>query len=159
MGLGLGLLFILASGVASCATSQTTGPGSAPRRPVAGSSRLVAPRTSSAQDDLYLADVAKADPTLASYVEQQGDVALRALLTDGSAFCAFLRRGGGLDNAMLEVAIGARSVEPETHLPSTVTTFNAIDAVALLTICPSEQDQLPASVKSKVRKLGGSLSN
>jgi hypothetical protein len=90
-------------------------------------------------------------------VQAQGNVALRALLTDGSAFCAFLGRGGGIDNAMASVVIGARSVEPQTHLPSTVTTFNAIDAVALLTLCPSEQKLVPAQDRAKIRQLGNAL--
>ena len=39
-----------------------------------------------------------------SYEQTQGNVALRALLTDGSAFCAFLQGGAGIDNAMVSVA-------------------------------------------------------
>lgn len=118
---------------------------------------LESPKTSTTQDTHYLADVAKADPALASYVQQQGDVALRALLTDGAAFCAFLHRGGGIDDAMLSVAAGAKSVQSQTHLPSTVTTFNTLDAVALLTLCPADQKLVPASVRSKLRALGTSL--
>ena len=109
------------------------------------------------QDTRYLADVAKADPALATYIQQDGDVALRAMLTDGSAFCAFLHRGGGIDNAVLSVAIGARSVEAQTHPPSNVTTYNTMDAVALVVLCPSEQRLVPASVRSRIHALGKAL--
>jgi len=118
---------------------------------------LSAPRTSPTQDSEYLADVAKADPTLATYIQQQGDVGLRAVLTDGTAFCAFLQRGGGIDDALVSVAMGARSVEAQTQLPETVTTFNTMEAVALLKLCPSDQRLVPASVRSRVDALGAAL--
>jgi hypothetical protein len=38
-----------------------------------------------------------------------------------------------------------------------VTTFNTIEGVALLTLCPSEQKLLPASVRTRIHKLGRSL--
>jgi hypothetical protein len=123
------------------------------------SSSLAAPKTSEAQDAEYLADVAQADSALGSYIQEQGNVALQALLTDGSAFCAFLQRGGGIDNAMASLVIGANGVESQTHLPSTVTTFNTIDVVALLTLCPSEQSLVPASDQAKIRNLGKALGN
>ena len=72
------------------------------------------------------------DPALATYEQKEGNVALRALLTDGSAFCAFLQRGKGIDNALASVAVGARGDEAKTHLPLSVTTFNTIEAVALV---------------------------
>ena len=53
---------------------------------------LRAPKTSDAQDTKFFTDVAEADPALASYQQKQGNIALRALLTDGSAFCALLTR-------------------------------------------------------------------
>jgi hypothetical protein len=118
---------------------------------------LIAPKTSAAQDARYLSDVAKSDPDLSTYVQQQGSVALNAMLTDGGAFCAFLRRGGGIDNALLDVAAGAKSVESETHLPSGVTTFNAIEAVALIDLCPREQRLVPASVRTKLHRLRSAL--
>jgi hypothetical protein len=118
---------------------------------------LVAPRTSPIQDARYLADVAKADPDLATYVQQQGNVALKAMLTDGTAFCAFLHRGVGIDSALLSVALGAKSVESQTQLPADVTTFNAMEAVALLDLCPSEQQLVPATVRAKIHKLGAAL--
>ncbi len=90
-------------------------------------------------------------------MEQRGEVALRAMLTDGAAFCAFLRRGGGTDNAMVSVAVGAQSVESRTHLPSSVTTYNAIEAVALLVLCPSEQDLVPVSDRSRIHELSEAL--
>jgi len=84
-------------------------------------------------------------------------VALQALLTDGSAFCAFLKRGGGVDDAMESVVIGARSVESQTHLPKSVTTFNAIDAVALVELCPPEQKLLPSADQAHIESLSKSL--
>jgi hypothetical protein len=124
----------------------------------APSAPLQAPRTSTAQDTRFFTDVAEADPALASYEEKRGNVALRALLTDGSAFCALLARGGGLDEALVEEAEGARGTEPQAHLPLSVTTFNTIESMALLTLCPGEQKLVPSSVRSKVRSLGRHLS-
>lgn len=95
---------------------------------------------------------------MATYEQKEGNVALRALLTDGSAFCALVARGGGIDKALVEEAIGARGTESQTHLPLSVTTFNTIEAVGLLTLCPAEQKQLPASVRTKIRGLGERLS-
>jgi hypothetical protein len=118
---------------------------------------LRGPKTTAVKDSEYLLDVAKADSALGTYVQQRGNVALRALLTDGAAFCAFLGRGGGIDQALTSVALGARSVESQTHLPMKVATFNAMEAVALLTLCPSEQKLLPASDVAKIRKLGVAL--
>ena len=107
-----------------------------------------------ATENQYVTDVAEADPALDTYIQGQGDVALRGLLTDGSAFCAFLQRDGTIDSAMVSLAVGARGVESQTHLPSTVTTYNTVEAVALLTLCPSEQKLLPAADRSKIRHLG-----
>jgi hypothetical protein len=118
---------------------------------------LPAPATSVVQDGKYFTDVAEVDPTLATYEEQQGNVALRALLTDGSAFCAFMARGGGIDQALVSVAEGARGDESQTHLPLSVTTLNTVEGVALLTLCPSDQRLLPASDRSKIHALGVSL--
>jgi hypothetical protein len=101
--------------------------------------------------------VVKADSSLASYAQQYSDMAARTLLTDGSAFCAFLLRGGGVDQALVSLAIGANSVENQTHLPLGVTTFNTIEAVALLTLCPAEQTLLPASDRSRITQLGREL--
>jgi hypothetical protein len=122
-----------------------------------GAKPLTAPKTTPVKDSQYLLDVTKADSALGTYVQQRGDVALRALLTDGAAFCAFLKRGGGIDAALTSVAVGAKSVEPQTHLPLKVKTFNTMEAVALLTLCPSEQRLLPASDRSKIRALGRAL--
>ena len=66
----------------------------------------------------YLSDVTLADPALVTYEQKQGNVALRALLTDGSAFCALLKRGGGIDEALVAEATGVRGTESQTHLPS-----------------------------------------
>jgi hypothetical protein len=122
-----------------------------------GSGALAVPRTSPAEDNLYLADVTKADEDLIPYVQKRGNVALRVLLTDGAAFCAFLPRGGGIDNALTSLAVAARSVESQTHLPLKVATFNTMEAVALLTLCPSEQKLLPAADRSRIRTLGQEL--
>jgi hypothetical protein len=118
---------------------------------------LVAPKTTTAEDSEFLTDVTEADPALVSYEQQQGNVALRALLTAGSAFCAFLGQGEAIDSAMVDVAAGAHSVESQTHLPSTVTTFNTIEAVALLTLCPADLKLVPAADQSKIRNLGVAL--
>ena len=117
------------------------------------SSPLRAPKTSNAQDSKYFTDVAEADPALVSYEQKQGNVALRALLTDGSAFCALLGRERNLDTALVEEATGVRGTEAQTHLPLSVTTFNTVESVSLLTLCPSEQRLLPSSVRTKIRNL------
>jgi hypothetical protein len=101
--------------------------------------------------------VVEADPDLATYAQKYSDTAARAMLTDGSAFCAFLGRGGGVDQALVSLAIGARDVENQTHLPLSVTTFNTIEAVALLTLCPAEQTLLPESDRSRISQLGQEL--
>ncbi len=123
----------------------------------AASAPLRAPKTTNAQDTRFFTDVAEADPTLASYEQKQGNVALRALLTDGAAFCALLAHEKELDAALVEEANGARSSEAQTHLPLSVTTFNTIESVALLTLCRSEQKLLPASDRTKIRQLGKML--
>ena len=120
---------------------------------------LTAPKVSVAQDSTYFTDVTEADPKLVTYEQKEGNVALRALLTDGSAFCAFLQRGGGIDEALVDEAIGARSTESQTHLPLSVTTFNTIEAVALLRLCPSEQKLVPTSVRTNIRHLAETLAS
>jgi hypothetical protein len=149
--------FVMAIGlVLSC--SATCAAQSSPKpHEISKDTPLVPPKTSPVQDARYLTDVAKSDPNLATYVDQQGNVALQAMLTDGTAFCAFLRRGGGIDDALLNVAAGARSVESQTHLPSGVATFNAIEAVALIDLCPGEQRLVPASVRTKLHRLHSAL--
>jgi hypothetical protein len=147
-----GFAFVMVSCSATCAAQS-----SPKSHEHSKDAPLVPPKTSPVQDARYLTDVAKADSDLATYVGQQGNVALRAMLTDGTAFCAFLRRGGGIDVALLNVAAGARSVESQTHLPSGVATFNAIEAVALIDLCPSEQRLVPASVRTKLRQLHSAL--
>jgi hypothetical protein len=137
---------------ATCAAQTSPKPRGIPKE-----TPLVPPKTSPVEDARYLTDVAKADPNLATYVDQQRNVALQAMLTDGTAFCAFLRRGGGIDDALLNVAAGARSVESQTHLPSGVATFNAIEAVALIDLCSSEQRLVPASVRTKLHRLRSAL--
>lgn len=109
------------------------------------------------QDAQYFTEVGEADPTLATYEQKEGNVALRALLTDGSAFCALLTRGGGIDQALVSEAVGTRSQEAQTHLPLSVTTYNTMESVALLTLCPSEQSLVPAADRANIRALGASL--
>jgi hypothetical protein len=148
------LVVLVAVLTAGLTTAGSTGPAAWAGTPV-----LKAPNTTPAEDNTYLADAAKADSTLATYVQQHGDVALRAMLTDGTAFCAFLRRGGGIDTAIVDTAVGARSVETTTHLPNGVTTFNTLESVALLELCPSEQRLVPASVRTKLHGLKKALGN
>jgi hypothetical protein len=163
MAASIGTLLAMALVAGACggpnrpsSAPTTTSPGtSSSSEPT--SSPLTAPKTSAAQDGQFLTDVTEADPALATYEQQQGNTALRALLTDGSAFCAFLQRGGGIDNALASVAVGARDGESQTHLPLSVTTFNTVEAVALLELCPSDQKLLPASERSKIRQLGDAL--
>ncbi len=121
------------------------------------SSKLTAPKASVASDALFLSDVTEVDPALTTYEKKFGNVALRSLLTDGSAFCAFLNRDKDIDTAMVSVAVGARQVESQAHLPLTVITFNAVDSVALLTLCPALESVVPASDLTKIRKLGAAL--
>jgi len=136
------------------ATSCSSARASSPSRPVATTAALLqAPETSSVQDGQFFQDLATSDPSLSSYVNSEQGVALRALLTDGAAFCAFLQRYRNVDEAMESVAVGAKSVEPQTGLPESVKTFNAIDAVALITLCPNEQRLLPASDQARIRSL------
>ena len=146
-----GLLLAVAVACASCGA---TGPA-APAPKATGP--LSPPKTSAVMDSQYLMDVTEADPALVTYVQQRGNTAMRTLLTDGSAFCAFLHRGGGIDNAMVSVALGANSVESQTKLPRSITTYNTIESVALLTLCPSDQELVPASDRTKIRELGEEL--
>ncbi len=146
------------SGPAGSATTTSTKPSGSKSATSPTSPRpLRAPKTSFAQDAKFFTDVGQADPALITYQQQYGNTALRALLTDGSAFCALVRRGGGINAALVAEAEGARSTEAQTNLPLSVTTFNTIESVALLTLCPSEQKRLPASVRSKIRRLGAAL--
>lgn len=142
----------LAGGCSASAGHSAAGPRTPPERP------LTAPKTSYAEDTEYFQDLARVDPSLSSYVESKQGVALQALLTGGSAFCAFLKRGGGVDNAMESLVVGADSVESRTHLPRSVATFNAIDSVALVDLCPAEQKLLPASDRAHIQSLSHSLS-
>ena len=159
---------LLAAVVGGAACGRDGSPGSAAATTSSEPSRsdgpipstpLTAPKVSVAQDGTYFTDVTEADQKLVTYEQKEGDVALRALLTDGSAFCGFLQRGGGIDEALVDEAIGARSTESQTHLPLSVTTFNTIEAVALLTLCPSEQKLVPTSVRANIRQLAETLAN
>lgn len=119
---------------------------------------LVAPVTTVIQDGLYLKHVTEADPSLVTYEKTYNNVALRALLTDGSAFCAFLDRYHDLDTAMVSIGVGARQSEKTSHLPLTVTTFNTIDALALIDLCPTDQTFVSASTRKHLRSLAKGLS-
>jgi hypothetical protein len=115
------------------------------------------PKAPVAADAAFLTDVTEVDPALTTYEKGSGNVALRSLLTDGTAFCSFLSRDRDIDTAMVSVVIGARHVESRTRLPLSVTTFNAVDSVALLTLCPSLQPLVPPSDLAKIRQLGAAL--
>jgi len=138
-----------------CSSSAHRPAAAGPSTTVAGP--LVAPRTTPTQDALYFQDLAKADPSLATYVNTEQGLALEALITDGSAFCAFLKRGGGIDDAMASVVTGANSVESQTHLPASVATYNAIDASALIALCPDEQNLIPSPDQAHIRQLEQAL--
>ena len=121
------------------------------------SGQLRAPKTSTAQDARYLTDLAEVDSDLVTYVNKYGNSALHGMLADGLAFCAILGRGGGIDNALINEAEGARADEDHTHLPLNVHTFNTLESLALIDLCPGEQRLVPASVRAKLSQLGGSL--
>lgn len=163
---GLCLLFVVTISVGAwswsrgddtAVTSASTPTEAVRSTSPSSSAPLTAPTASATDDARFLSDVAEVDPTLVTYEKQEGNVALRSLLTDGSAFCAFLNRDRNLDGAMVSVAVGARQVESRTRLPLSVTTFNAVEAVALLTLCPSLQKVVPPSDVVKIRALGASL--
>ncbi len=80
-------------GLGPAAAAMSTPDGPTPSTSVPP---LRAPRTSHAQDTKFFTDVAEADGALASYEQKQQNVALRALLTDGTAFCALFMRGARL---------------------------------------------------------------
>ena len=134
--------------VSASTTSTSTASKSAP---------LSVPKTTVEQDSKFFTEVTESDASLRTYEQQHGNVALEALLTDGAAFCALLKHGGGIDEALVEEAEGARSTESQTSIPLSVTTFNTIESVALLTLCRSEQKLVPASVRAKLRRLSGQL--
>jgi hypothetical protein len=118
---------------------------------------LSPPKTSAAQDTKFFTEVGEGDSKLASYELTEGNTALRALLTAGTGFCALLKLGGGLDAALVNEAVGVRSQEPKTKLPLSVTTFNTIESVALLALCPGEEKLVPAATRAKIRHLGQQL--
>lgn len=161
VALALGLAVGLGAGTRSGAAAATTRSSSSSHHSNASASGpakgLALPRTSSTQDAHYLTDVAEADPALATYGKKQGNLALRTLLTDGAAFCALLKRAKGIDEALVAEADGARGTETQTSLPLSVTTFNTIEAVALVTLCPSELTRVPSAARARIRSLGAHL--
>jgi len=44
-------------------------------------------------------------------------------------------------------------VESQTHLPRGISTFNAIDATALIALCPSEQRLIPMTAYQHIQEL------
>jgi hypothetical protein len=153
-------LFVLASGaaIAACGSNSAVSTStSTPAAALPARGPLSAPRVSATDEEQFFKDVTESDSVLATYVSDNGSIALKTLLTNGSAFCAFLARSRGIDDAMVALAIGAKSADKTAQLPSTVATFNAIEASALLTLCPSEQALLPAADRNKIRSLGESL--
>jgi len=161
----IGVAVLLGAAGSACgaghprAGSSSGSTTTSPPVPTTTGGPLVAPRTSTAQDAQYFTDLAAVDPALSSYMSEEGNVALAALLTDGSAFCAFLARGSDVDDAMASVVIGANGEESKTHLPSDVSTYNAIDAVALVVLCPGEQAGVPTADRSRIQALTRSLSS
>ena len=152
MGTLLAVLLCVAPGVqpsppASAATTSTS----------SKSAPLSVPKTTVEQDSKFFTEVTEADPALQTYEQKHGNLALEALLTDGSAFCALLKHGGDIDQALVEEAEGVRSTESQTSIPLSVATFNTIESVALLTLCRSEQKLVPKSVRAKLRRLSGQL--
>ena len=142
----------------AAASTTTSATSHSSKSSGSGSSKgLSLPKTSNTQDTNYLTDIAEADPALATYGQKQGNLAFRTLLTDGAAFCALLKRAKSIDEALVAEADGARSTETQTSLPLTVTTFNTIEAVALVTLCPSELKRVPAAARSRIRSLGAHL--
>jgi hypothetical protein len=156
VSVGIFAVALFAGGCTSAAAKPTGGSSSGAART---SAPLVAPTVTSGESFAFFQDLSRVDPSLSSYVNSNQSVALRSLITDGAAFCAFLRRGGDVDDAMASVVVGAKSVESETHLPISVKTFNAVDAVALVDLCPKEQTLLPAADRSHIRSLTQSLSS
>jgi hypothetical protein len=162
---GVACLFLSALWVAAVGAQAEIGPAagstvatsdsSSARNPSTASPS--GPKTSFGQDTKFFTDVSEADPGLVGYEQRQGNVALRALLTDGSAFCALLQHSRGIDEALVAEAEGVRNTESQTHLPLSVTTFNTIESVALLTLCPAEQRLLPTADRSRIRQLGAAM--
>ena len=146
---------VFAAVLAGCGSAPSQ---SAAAPPTTKGGALVAPKTDATHDADYLTKLAVADPDLATYATTGGDTATRALLTDGSAFCAFLARDGRIDQALVDTAQGVNSTEATTHLPQTMTTFNSIESVALLTLCPDEQRLLPSDTRARIQALGTQLS-
>jgi hypothetical protein len=101
--------------------------------------------------------VAEADSSLQSYVDKYGDTAMRALLTDGAAFCALLAQHVGVDQALVDTVTGIRSVEATTHLTPTMRDLNTLESVALLTLCPASLKVLDPADQAKLRKLSAAL--
>jgi hypothetical protein len=147
-------LLSVAAGAAACGSAGSGAASSTTSGSKADG--FVTPKTTVSQDSTYLLDVVKADPGLSTYA-QSGQVADKALLVDGIAFCGYLHQGGGIDRALTSVAAGAQSLESTTHLPMSVTTFNTIEGVALVVLCPSEQKLLPSADQVKIRQLGRQL--
>jgi hypothetical protein len=119
--------------------------------------QLQLPKASTAQEARYLTDVAQVDADLVTYVNSNGNVALRGMLADGLAFCGYLRRGGGIDQALVNVAEGAQADEKTTHLPLSVHTFNTLESLALIDLCPGEQRMVPQSVRAELHQLTAAL--
>ena len=117
-----------AAAAASTTATSTSSKSSQPLR---------APKTTVEQDSKFFSEVTEADPSLESYEQKKGNVALEALLTDGSAFCALLEHGGGIDEALVAEAEGVRGTETQTSLPLSVTTFNAVESVACWRCAPN----------------------
>jgi hypothetical protein len=144
------LLLAVGLSVISCGSSKPVG-SSATTTPQS------ALKASSAQQNQYFQDVSRTVPALSSYVQQQGKVALDAILTYGSGFCVFLQDGDTPAEALVAVAAGAQKIESSTHFPASTTTFESIASAALLTLCPSEQTSLSAAEQTQLRQISKEL--
>ena len=113
-----------ASAACSVPSAAATSPKPAAHSGQAASTPLSAPKTSFSQDEKFFTDVTVADPALVTYEQQQKDVALRALLTDGSAFsrcCIEQEVEAQVEQASIKRSwprrMGSRNTESTTHLP------------------------------------------
>ncbi len=145
---------VLTVGLAACGSPSST---SAPSHPTTTTSTL--PHTSVAAQAQFLSHLGEADSRLGTYEQTQGNLAVSALLADGTAFCALVHRKSGIDAALLGLASGAQSTEAETHLPLGVATTNTIAGISLIDLCPSDLHLLPTSVQATIAQLSQQLAN
>jgi hypothetical protein len=140
--MALGLSFTSCGSSNHAATSPTT------------ATTFPVPKVSAAQQDQYFRDVSKTAPLLSSYVQQQGQAALSAILAYGSGFCVFVENGEAPSDAVTSVQTGAQKIAAKTHFPaSSNTTFESIATAALLALCPAEQAALSPQEFAQLRQI------